>query len=78
MGRSSIGVPHAVCKPLAVRLLLAPGLDAQTLRTIARSSSDQERALETLDSVHRSSKLEDKTAEIGALEPKEGQLLILP
>jgi hypothetical protein len=78
MGRSSIGVPHAVYKPLAVRLLLALGLDVQALRTIARSSIDWERALVTSDSVRMSSTLEDRTGEIEALELKEGQMLILP
>ena len=78
MGRSSIGVPRAVCKPLAVRLLLALGLDVQALRTIARSSSGWERALVTSGSVRMSSRLEDRTDEIGALEPKEDQMLILP
>lgn len=78
MGRSSIGVRRAVCRSLAVHLLPALDLDAQALRTIVRSSSGWERALATSGSVRRSSKLEDKTGEIGALEPKEGQMLILP
>lgn len=77
MGRSSIGVPRAVCKPLAVHLLLALGLDVQALCTIARSSSGWERALVTSDSVRMNSRLEDRIGEIVALEPKEGQMLIL-
>jgi hypothetical protein len=78
MGRSSIEVPRAECKPWAGRLLLALGLDVQALRTIARSSSGWERALVTSGSVRMSSRLGDRTGETGALEPKEGQMLLLP
>lgn len=77
MGRSSIVVLHVVYKPLVVRLLLALDPGAQALRTIARSSSGQECALVTSGSVRRSSKLEGRTGETGALGPKEGRMLIL-